>query len=93
MIMWDGQRIDPEQHMVAMKLASEWIAQAKEAFAELEAAQPDPKPRRFADWHAASPVAFGRFVEAWYALFPEKVDDDMIRLAGLVPVDQALWED
>jgi hypothetical protein len=86
----NGDRIDPEQHMVVVKLASQWVEQAKEAWADLEASQPDPPPRRFAAWHAANPAAFGRFVEAYYALFPHKVTQEIIDLAGLKPVDQVI---
>jgi hypothetical protein len=90
MTAWDGQRIDPEQHMVVIKLRSEWVRQARDAFAELEASCGGDLPRRFADAQPRNPAAFSAFVEAYYALAPGQVSADMIALAGLVPVDQAV---
>jgi hypothetical protein len=91
-MMWDGQEIDPEQHMVIVRSREAWIRQVKAAFAELEASCGGDVPQKFADAQPANPAAFSAFVEAYYALFPDKVTPEIIALAGLVPVDQAISE-
>lgn len=84
--------IDPEQHMVAVKLASEWQAQLTAAYDKLKASCGGELPDRFADAQPKDPAAFGSFVEAYYALTGGRVAADIVRLAGLVPVDQAVRE-
>jgi hypothetical protein len=79
--------------MVIVKTRGEWSRQAKEAFAELEASVPEPRPVKLRDYQPHNPQAFSRFVEAWYALSGGNVDEEMIKLAGLVPVDQAIGGD
>lgn len=91
-IQWDGQRLDPEQHMVVFKLRSEWVRQATEAWAELEESVAG-RASTLAAMQPYNPDAFSRFVEAYYAIAPEKVADDIIALAGLRPVDQVIAEE
>lgn len=81
---------NPEQHMVVVKLASEWQRQMLDALDQLEAACGGELPQRFADAQPKDPAAFSSFVEAYYALSGGRVSDDVVRLAGLVPVDQAI---
>jgi hypothetical protein len=82
--------LDPEQHMVVVKLASDWQAQLRTAYDRLAEACGGQLPPRFADAQPKDPAAFSSFVEAYYALTGGKVAPDMVRLAGLVPVDQAI---
>jgi len=91
MTTWDGMPIDPEQHMVIVRSEAAWTRQLRESFDELTASCGGELPARFVDAQPRNPAAFGRFVEAYFAL-TGKVDEDVQRLAGLVPVDQALME-
>jgi hypothetical protein len=83
-------RFDPEQHMVIIKPASSWAGQVEEACAAIEAANGGVLPAQLAECHAVDPVAFRSLIEALYALYDGRVSEDLVRLAGLVPVDQAL---
>lgn len=85
--------LDPEQHMLVIKLDSEWRAQLKTAYDQLVAACGGKMPQKFIDMQPKDPAAFSSFVEAYYALTGGRVADDVIRLAGLVPVDQAVMGD
>jgi len=87
---WDGQQVDPDQHMIVIRAESDWRAQLTRSWRELEASCEGTGAATLAQMQPHNPAAFSAFVEAYYALWPDKVDDDMIRLAGLVPVDQAL---
>jgi hypothetical protein len=82
--------LGPEQHMVVVKLASDWEAQLLSAYDRLFEACGGELPQRFADAQPKDPAAFSSFVEAYYALSGGKVAADIVRLAGLVPVDQAI---
>jgi hypothetical protein len=79
--------------MAVMRRASDWVKQAEDALGEIRAANGGEDPASIADGAAIAPAAFSRMVEALVALEPlthARVGADMIRLAGLVPVDQAL---
>jgi hypothetical protein len=83
---------DPEQHMIVIKLASEWQRQLVDSYNRLVTACGGELPQRFRDAQPHDPAAFSSFVEAYYALSGGKVSADIVRLAGLVPVDQAIRE-
>lgn len=84
--------MDPEQHMILVRSQSQWVEQAHEALDAIEAANGGVLPEHLRDGHAVAPEAFSRLIEALYALHGGNVSDELVRLAGLVPVDQALGE-
>jgi hypothetical protein len=76
-------KIDSEQHMVVVK----------KALADIEEANGGITPATMADSRAVHPQAFSLLIEALVALEPitgSKVGDDLVAMAGLVPVDQAV---
>jgi hypothetical protein len=84
---------DPEQHMIIVQPVSAWAKQAEQALGDIEAANGGVPVAKLADAKAIHPQAFGLLIEALVALEPvmgTKVADDLVALAGLVPVDQAL---
>lgn len=86
-------RTDPEQHMVIVKPVAAWAEQAQKALADIDAANGGVSPAKLADGKKINPQAFGLLIEALVALESQtgqKVADDLIQLAGLVPVDQAI---
>jgi hypothetical protein len=78
--------------MVVVRLASQWQAQLQDAYDRLVAAAGGELPQRFRDAQPLDPAAFSSFVEAYYALTGGRVNDEIVQLAGLVPVDQAIRE-
>lgn len=84
---------DPEQHMVIVGSVATWAEQARKALADIDAANGGVSPARLADAKAINPQAFGLLIEAMVALESvtgQKVDNELVQLAGLVPVDQAV---
>jgi hypothetical protein len=85
---------DREQHMLIVKPVSAWAAQAQKALDDIEATNGGPVAK-LADAKSIAPQAFESLIEALVALEPatgQKVADELITLAGLVPVDQALGD-
>jgi hypothetical protein len=83
----------PEQHAVIVKSVGAWAQQAAAALATIEDANGGELPQHLADAKAIDSKAFGFLVEALVALESEtgaKVDAELVQLAGLVPVDQAI---
>lgn len=78
---------DPEQHMVVIRPAADWAAQARSALDELG---------EFGSLRSAAKTNYGAFcrlVEALHALAPltgRPPDAEMMALAGMVPVDVAV---
>ena len=84
-------KIDPEQHMLLVKPVSVWAEQAQQALADIDAANGGVSPVRLVDGASIHPQAFSSLIEALVALESvtgQKVADDLVQLAGLVPVDQ-----
>ena len=82
-----------EQHMVILAPASYWKRRAEEGMDAIEQANGGVPPERFADADKIDHAAFAQVVEALVALEPltgAKVGDDLISLAGLRPVDEAI---
>lgn len=87
-----GGPLDPHQHMIVVRTVQQWADQARLAQARLDDLAGDTHPT-IAETAALDPVAFTSLIEALVALEPythRPVSEDLIRLAGLVPVDQAL---
>lgn len=86
-------RTDPEQHMVIVKPVAAWAEQAQKALADIDAANGGVSPTRLADAKSIAPQAFSSLIEAMVALESvtgQQVDDELVQLARLVPVDQAV---
>lgn len=83
--------VDPEQHMIIVKSRDEWGAQGRQALAELVLAGFE-SGMTLGEAQPLNPKAFSALIEAMYALSDGNVDDELVRLAGLKPVDQQLDE-
>ena len=82
-----------EQHMMIVKPVSAWARQASAALETIEQANNGTLPARLADAKDIDPTAFGLLVEALVALEPatgSTVDPNLIKLAGLRPVDEVI---
>jgi hypothetical protein len=77
--------LGPDQHMVVIRTQAAWKAQAEAALAELGEFE------HLADAAAVNYRAFCLLIEAMYAL-GALVSQDMMDLAGMVPVDVAVGD-
>jgi hypothetical protein len=85
---------DPEQHMFVGRPLSAWVEQAEDALTAIRAAN-GGADLLVTEAATIAPGPFASLIEAMVALEPVtgmKVEGDLIRRAGLVPVDQALME-
>jgi hypothetical protein len=88
-----GGPLDPEQHMVIVRPVHVWARQAMDAQDRLRAANGGQDPATLDACAETDHAAFASLIEALVALEPvtgRKVSADLIRKAGLVPVDQAM---
>lgn len=87
--------IHPEQKTLVMKTYGKWVEQASDALDAIVAANDGQDLARISDAAEIAPEPFGRLVEAFVALEAvggPHVSDELIRLAGLRPVDVVvLW--
>lgn len=84
--------------VVVIKTASAWIDQAKAADTHIRAlaAEKGITLNDIASMHPVDPAAFGRLIEAMYALQQvggPAVGADLVQLAGLRDVEEVLFAD
>ena len=81
--------LDPEQHMVIFRTRGELRQQVLDGLEKIRLANGGVEPDTFGEGNDIDHAAFASVVEALVAL-GAPVDDDLIQMAGLKPVDQII---